>query len=577
MPQLDDSSTGAQGVAQVIATMERPIVFGMPGGHTVQIFDALRDIGNVEGVLVREESIGTVMAESYGRLTGRPAVVMAQGAWILGAGGIGVMEAHLGSSPMLVLIDATEGGSYAHQGPYQSGLGDYGAYDLPAAMAAITKRTFVALDPVQAVQMTQLAVKHALAGEPGPVAVVFHSRALLDRFCPEDLRRLHLGHDYRSPAPTVDPRSLEAAAEAVAGARSPVVLAGNGARDEAARAALLTFAETLDVPVVTTPGGKSVFPEDHALAAGVIGSFGHDTANAILGAADLVLAVGTKIGATDTMEEHPGLLDATRQTIVQIDVEPLNLGWTHAVDHPLLGRAQDVLPCLTAAAAGGRVGGAGRVAVARAELGYFDVPGPVDGPMNPRRLASLLAEVLPSDVVVTCDAGENRLFMLHDFQCRQGGIVLQPNGGGGMGYAVPAALAATYSHPDRLAVAVAGDGGYAMSLHGLMTAVENGRRLLLVVMDNQALGWVLHGQGERPYMAKFAHFDLAAIAAAIGCAATQADTEEEVRAAVAKAIHEPGVHVLVVRTTLAESFLTIQSAMAGVSHEQVDRPKVLAR
>lgn len=578
MPQLDDSSTGAMGVAQVIATMERPIVFGLPGGHTVQIFDALRDITEVEGVLVREESIGTVMAESYGRLTGRPAVVMAQGAWILGAGGIGVMEAHLGSSPMVVLLDATEGGSHAHHGPYQSGLGDYGAYDLPAAMAAITKRTFVALDPVQAVQMTQLAVKHALAGEPGPVAVVFHSRALLERFRPEDLRRLHLGHDYRSPAPTVDPGGLQAAARAVAAARHPVALAGNGARDEASRGALLTFAETLDIPVVTTPGGKSVFPEDHPLAAGVIGSFGHDTANAILGAADLVLAVGTKIGATDTMEDHPGLLDATRQTIVQIDTEPLNLGWTHAVEHPLLGRAQDVLPQLTAAAvsaAGSGAGGTERVVSARAELGYFDVPGPVDGPMNPRRLASMLADVLPADVVVTCDAGENRLFMLHDFRCQQGGILLQPNGGGGMGYAVPAALAATYSHPDRLAVAVVGDGGYAMSLHGLMTAVENGRRLLVVVMDNQALGWVLHGQGERPYMAEFAHFDLAAIAGAIGCIATEAGTEAEVRTAVAEAIQEPGVHVLVVRTSLAESFLTIQSAMAGVSHEQVGRPKVM--
>jgi acetolactate synthase-1/2/3 large subunit len=570
MPTLDDSSNGAQGVAQVIATMQRPIVFGMPGGHTVQIFDALRDLGgDVEGVLVREESIGTVMAESYGRLSGRPAVVMAQGAWILGAGGIGIMEAHLGSSPMVVLLDATEGGSFAHHGPYQSGFGGYGAYDLPAAMAAITKRTFLALDPVQAVQMTQLAIKHAVAGEPGPVAVIFHSRALLDRFQLDDLRRLHLGHDYRSPVPMVDPGGLEAAARAIGAARRPVVLAGNGARDEAARAALLTFAETHDVPVVTTPGGKSVFAEDHPLAAGVIGSFGHDTANAILGAADLVLAVGTKIGATDTMEGHPGLLDATRQSIVQIDTEPLNLGWTHAVQHPLLGRAQDVLPGLTAAVGGGGGGGLERVAAARDDLGYFDVPDKVEGPMNPRRLAKLLADLLPADAVIACDAGENRLFMLHDFQCRPGGILLQPNGGGGMGYAVPAALAATYSHPDRLVVAVAGDGGYAMSLHGLMTAVENHRRLLVVVMDNQALGWVLHGQGERPYLSEFARFDLAAIAGAIGCVAMEARTEEEVRAAVASVTQEPRVHVLVVQTSLAESFLTIQSAMAGVSHEQV--------
>jgi acetolactate synthase-1/2/3 large subunit len=571
MTQLDDGSTGAQGVAQVIAAMERPIVFGLPGGHTVQIFDALRDLGgDVEGVLVREESIGTVMAESYGRLTGRPAVVMAQGAWVLGAGGIGIMEAHLGSSPMVVLVDATEGGSYSHHGPYQSGLGGYGAYDLPGAMAAITKRTFVALDPVQAVQMTQLAVKHALAGEPGPVAVVFHTRALLDRLGPEDVRRLRIDHDHRSPVATTAAHPVEAAGRAVVRAERPVVLAGNGARGEEAVAALLTLAETLDIPVATTSGGKSVFAEDHPLAAGVIGSFGHDTANELVGAADLVLAVGTKIGSSDTMEETPALIDASRQTIVQIDTEPLNLGWTHAVQHPLLGRAADLLPRLTQAATGANGGGRARVSRARLASGYFAVPTVPDGAtVNPRGLSHLLSKIVPAGSVITCDAGENRIFMLHDFQTRTGDVLLQPNGGGGMGYAVPAALAATWSHPDRLAVAVVGDGGYAMSLHGLMTAVENDRRLLVVVMDNQALGWVLHGQGDRPHMAEFAQFDLAGIARAIGCSATEASSESEVREAVGQATENPGVHVVVVRTSLSESFLTIQSAMAGASHEQV--------
>src|SRR5699024_7312403 len=107
---LTPGSTGAQGVAHVIAGLDRPLVFGLPGGHTVEVFDALRDHAeSVEAVLVREESLGTVMAEAYGRLAGSPAIVIAQGAWILGAGGIGVMEAHLGASPMVILLDATEG------------------------------------------------------------------------------------------------------------------------------------------------------------------------------------------------------------------------------------------------------------------------------------------------------------------------------------------------------------------------------------------------------------------------------------------------------------------------------------
>lgn len=107
---------------------------------------------------------------------------MSQGAWILGNGGIGIMEAHLGSSPVVLLVDATEGAGCAHQGPYQDGMAAYGGYDLAAALQAITKRTFVALDPVEAVQLTQPAVKHATTGEPGPVAVVIHSRALAAGF-----------------------------------------------------------------------------------------------------------------------------------------------------------------------------------------------------------------------------------------------------------------------------------------------------------------------------------------------------------------------------------------------------------
>ncbi|MCK6210060.1 thiamine pyrophosphate-binding protein [Georgenia sp. EYE_87] len=573
MTTITASTTGAQGVAEVIATFEKPIVFGMPGGHTVQIYDALRDHQDtVESVLVREESIGTVMAEAYGRLSGRVAVVMAQGAWVLGAGGIGVMEAHLGSSPMVVLIDTTEGGTYSHHGPYQSGFGGYGAYDLPAAMAAITKRTFVATDPVQAVQMTQLAAKHALEGEPGPVAVVFHSDALLNNFTEADATRVFIDRNYLSPVPTTTDAAIADAAAAISGSERPVVVAGNGVRDDAGLDALLTFAEALDIPVATTTSGKSVFAEDHPLAAGVMGSFGQNSANTIVGDADLIIAVGTKLGSTDTIDEKPELINAGRQTIVQIDVEALNINWTHPVAHGLLGRVSDILPRLTAAATGVAAGGRMRVAQVRERVGYFEEIAPSDPGarvVNPRQLARTLGETLPADAVVMCDAGENRIFMLHDYQTRQNGVLMQPNGGGGMGYAVPAALAATYTHPDRQAVAVTGDGGYAMSLHGLMTAVENKRKLLVVVMDNQALGWVKHGQGERPFLADFAPFDLGAIAAAIGCTAITATSDEEVRTGVAAACENDGVSVLVVKTNLTESYLTIQTTMAGVSHEQV--------
>ena len=425
-------------------------------------------------LLLREESLATVMAEALGRLTSQPAVVMGQGAWVLGNAGIGIMEAHLGSSPMVILVDATEGGSFSHHGPYQSGYGDYGAYDIVNGFRAITKRVFVALDPVQAIQMTQLAVKHAVTGEPGPVAVVFHSRALseLDQQPPTGRGSTSTGrttavqHCHRCPA-----RCGQAAALLRASKR-PVLIAGNGIRLARADAALRAFAEQHGIPVATTAAGKGVFAETHPLALGVIGSFGNPTANAAVGDADLMLAVATKLGATDTANENPALIDAHRQKIIQIDTEPLNAGWTYPVDVQIISDAAAGLDALAAEVGSMDAGGEARVARLRGQLGWHpELPVSGEGELRPRRVAQILAEEVPPDSVMACDAGENRLFMLHDFIVGEGGTLLQPNAGGGMGYAIPAAMAAALIG-NRPAYAVCGDGGFAMTMHGLMSAVR---------------------------------------------------------------------------------------------------------
>ena len=148
-------------------------VIGIPGGGVGRIFSALYGHPTISAVLVREESLASYMAEAYGRLRGRPAVVMGQGEWIVGNAGQGYLESLLGSSPMVVLTDLTDGGIFSHHGFYQSGSGDYGAWDARKALEGVTKRVMVSRYPAQAVQHVQLAVKHAMTGEPGPVAVAF--------------------------------------------------------------------------------------------------------------------------------------------------------------------------------------------------------------------------------------------------------------------------------------------------------------------------------------------------------------------------------------------------------------------
>ena len=556
--------TGAQAVAHVIADMENPRVFGMPGGYTVQIYDALQPLQDRVSVsLVREESLATVIAEAHGRLSGLPAVVIGQGAWVLGNAGIGIMEALLGCSPMVVLVDSTDGGNFSHLGPYQAGGGGYGAYDLPAAMRAITKRTFVATSPAQAMQMTQLAIKHATTGEQGPVAVIFNAASLCNRLDPGQEPPAFASSWYRKPGlPLARQDSIEDAARLIMAANAPVIVAGNGVRLAQAQKELIAFAQAHAIPVASTPAGKGTFPETDPLAVGLIGAFGHETANAALGAADLVIAVGTKLGASDTANQHPDLIDPSRQKYVQIDLEPLNLSWTLPVQAPILGDARDALERLSLTLENRTFEGVARVATLRKKHIYFDAQVLVErGDFSGRDAASILSQTLPDKSVVTCDAGENRLFMLREFQTKPGGDILQPNGGGGMGYAVPAAMAAAIVDKNRPAVAVCGDGGMSMTLHGLLSALELNLKITVVVLDNQVLGWVYNSQRDRVIASEMKSFDFVAIAKAMGCHAELAEDPDSLKAAVGRALEHPGVSLVVARISRTDRYQDIMSSL----------------
>jgi acetolactate synthase-1/2/3 large subunit len=564
--------TGAQAVARALVNMGIEYVAGIPGGYTGAIYDALYDYQDrLRVLLVREESLGTVMAEAYGRLTGKPMVVMGQGAWVLTNAGAGMIEAHAGSSPMIILADLSENGDFSHHGSYQAGSGDYGTFDAQRGYEAITKRTFVARSPVQAVQMVQLAVKHALTGEPGPVAVLFSMQSLNGRLSPDSGPPVHLDRSYLA-RPGLLPADdlLDAAAGAIRAASRPVIIAGSGVRLGQAQEALRRTAEALDIPVATSAAGKGVFPEDHPLSAGVMGPFGNSWANRIVAEADVVLAVGTKLGASDTANENRKLLDVGRQRLIHVDIDPLNTSWTLPAEFALVGDAAETLNALRQRIGEQSTGAEDRVAKARAQFG-FDTPAPRnnEGPIRARHAVDVLSDALPQDAIVTCDAGENRLFMLGGFRATGSRGFLQPNATGGMGYAIPAALGAKLAYPDLPVFAVCGDGGFAMTMHGLMTAIELELPIVNVVLDNQVLGWVYHGQGNRQIASEFADFDLAAIARAIGCEAYHVSDEAGLREVIPQALATGRPAVINVRTALDDTFRDVLSTLSGPDPEDV--------
>jgi len=569
-PLLDQDVSVAEAICRVLEDAGIDHVFGMPGGLTLPIYDALYDhTDTIRTVLVREETRAGVMAEVYGRLTGKPGVAMGQGAFLTTAS-VGAIEAHLSASPMLLLGCLSDSAPYSLHGPYQAGTGAPGTWDAPNLFGAMTKATYVPRTPDEAVHSVQLAIKTAMAGEPGPVAVLFGVQSLRGTVGPATRPTLYRrGGDAPAAPAGIDTDALRRAADLLTSATRPVIIAGGGVRTAGAFDDLHRVATELAAPVATSANGKSAIAETDPLAVGVYGTFGTALANAVVADADVVLVVGSKLGATDTANENPALLDPRRQQVVHIDIEPRNLSWSFPADVALVGDARTVLSHLTEQL-GGRLSGPDRQARlallddAVATHGRFDAPELTSTatPVLPQRVIGELSRTLPGDAIVCCDAGENRIFMTHYFRSTGANTFVQPAGVGAMGYAIPAALAAKAAFPHRPAVALCGDGGFAIGMNGLMTAREENLPITVVVLNNQALGWVFHGQRDRTIASTFAEYDYAEIARSLGCDGIRVERPEDVAPAIAAALASGRPTVIDVVTSLEETFAKVISPLA---------------
>lgn len=563
-----------EAIVRVLEETGIDMVFGMPGGNTLLLFDALHDHrSTIRTVLVRQESLAGIMAEVYGRLTGKPGVAIGQGAFILSYAVLGTLEAYLGSSPMLLMADLTDAAPFSHHAPYQAGTGEYRTWDARQSFTGITKMTMELHEAVQAVQSTQLAIKHATAGECGPVALLYHSAALKGRVGPDSIPRLYQTQYYFPGVPRfADSTQVDVAARTMSQAERPVIIAGNGVRISKAYAELQGLSELIGAPVATTASGKGVFPETHELALGLFGTFGLPVANALVADADVILTVGSKLAPSDTASENPELLDPERQMIVQIDIEPRNVGWTFPCEHRLIGDARAVLSQIAEAV---RALGSpseetlasrkARIAGARRKHGFFNAPefDSNEVPMVPQRIIAEIRKAVSDDAFLACDAGENRLFMTHFFQTKRAGTFISPASVGGMGYALPAALAAKLIYPERQVLAICGDGGFAMAMNGLITAREEGIPIVTVVLNNSMLGWVKHGQRDRLIASEFSDMNFAEIARAMGCRGIRVEEPAQLRKELAEALIRNEPSVLDVVTSRKTSYRDVMSPLAA--------------
>ncbi|MFB6235094.1 MAG: thiamine pyrophosphate-binding protein [Halopenitus sp.] len=484
----DTRPTTADALVETLETLGVDRAFGFPGGRVIELLERLPD-SDVAFVRPRDEREASVMAEAHGRITGDPGVLLGQGPWIGSLGAFGQMEARLGSSPMVTITEASERGDYSTLAPYQQSRGDYGGLELPKILDAITTEHWFPRTPTETLRSTQLAFKHAVAGRPGPTAVVLDGDAVT---APVPADPIPPVWDAAAQSRTWESRpvdaDVEAAAEHLEAADRPVVVAGNGVHAADAYDELATVAERYDCAVVTSYLGKSTFPETDARAAGVIGSFGHEGANEVVSEADVLLVVGCRLQPMDTNWQAPDFIRPDDQTILHVDVDARNTGWVYPADVGLVGDAAHALDALAAAGAGESGWATERAATARED---FHAPAcDADAsPIKPQRAAREVERVVDADTLVTADSGNNRFWLLNYLQTPATRTYFGSGGVGGMGWATPAAVAAALA-TDKRVIAVTGDGGFAMTMTSVDTAVERRLPITVVVLNDTSLGMV---------------------------------------------------------------------------------------
>ncbi len=515
--------------------------FTLPGLGITWMLDEFYEVRKrFRLVLAASEQIASVMAQAYGRLTGRPGVFMGQGPFASSTGAFGILEAYFSGSPMVVLTDTSCYDGFGMYGVYQAMTGDYGAADVRAVMGTMTKFTAYATEPHEAIYGLQLAFKHAQLPRMGPAALVLKT-PVIRREMPHGQRvKLYPSDGYLRFTPArPDARAVACLAEWIAEAETPVVVAGQGVQTPRARELLAEVANSAGIGVATSYNGKGVIDETSPVALGMLGTWGSKSANRMLAKADLVVVLGASLGPDYLRFRDDRLIDPMRQRIVQVDVDARNAGWVYPVDLSITGDAGDVLEMLRGQPLG-QAKRAVRLAAIEAnnvEHGFGVLPptAAAVGTLHYADIVRALDRVLrPSDMLVL-DAGSSRIWVTSMLRVRTPGQLVVPGGIGGMGWGLPAAAAARLVHPERHVICLIGDGGMAMTASTLATCVQEHLPITVVVANNRGLGMVRDNMKGRRIAVDFSPVDFAMVARGMGCRGVGVDRADALEGAIEEA------------------------------------------
>ena len=540
---MTNSLNGAEAMVRSLQAHGVKHIFGLCGDTTLPFYDAMLKLDHgITHTLTRDERSAAYMADAYSRVTGR----------------VGVCEGPSGGGATYILpglIEASES-SYAVLGiTTDVSVGSYGRYpltevDQEALMRPLTKWNTVIKRADHIPRMVRKAFRAMTTGRSGAAHLGLPYDIQYDAGPADDIwadPQLASYPAYRTgPAPD----AIEAAAEAILSAKSPLIVCGGGVVISGAMDALDRLASRLDIPVATSISGQGSLAETHPNCVGVVGSNGgtDETWEAMAGA-DLVIFMGCRAGSTTTSRweaPKPG----TR--IVHFDVDPMVIGAVLQTEVGVPGDLRLSLEALNAEldrrdGTEQKFGGAAHVAdIRRRKFEKFDALAQSNSaPIRPERVIATLQRVLPDDATVVSDPGTScPYFSAYYTLPRAGRQFITNRAHGALGYSLSAALGAWFGRPESKVVALMGDGSFGFTCGELETVTRARAPITYIVFSNSNFGWIKASQhddcGARYYNVEFNRTDQAAVAAAYGVKSWRVEDPAQLEAVMKEAVAYDG-------------------------------------
>lgn len=525
--------TGAEAIVRCLENEGVEIIFGYPGATIAPLYDKLSK-SSIKHILVRHEQHAGHEASGYARIKKRPGVCMTTS----GPGATNLITAlataYMDSVP-LVAITGQVSSDLLGRDVFQEA-------DITGAAEPFTKYSYLVKDAEDLPRIIKEAFHIASTGRPGPV--------LID--IPVNVQQQRMDFSYagevnlRGYKPTIKGHTgqIKRVCKAINSAEQPLICVGGGIFAADGQAELKRFAETLNIPVVSTMMGIGAVPSAHPLFMGMLGMHGKTVANQAITDSDLLIIIGARV--SDRAVLFPAHVGKNTK-IIHIDIDPAEIGKNLSTLIPVVGDAKEILIQILEAEPVRKPEEWTNSLNAKKEKFVLDYR-PREKGINPKAFVNQLSRSLPEDHIYCADVGQNQIWSAANCEVRTGRF-LTSGGMGTMGYSVPAAIGAKIADPDKTVVAVCGDGSFQMQMMELATICQHGVDIKIVVMKNNKLGLVKEIQ-KKSYKNNECAVDLTgspdivAIAKAYGIPGRSVDNMEDAEEAIAEMLSCKCVYLL---------------------------------